>query len=496
MLDLGRSAGQLHRLEMAVVVLSTLNLCFLPWAFGGVDPWSQLVSLGLATGTAVVALLPRRHSSRSNSGCEWRMSMWSRLRSFPVFWAGLALFAYMAVQAFNPAFEYHLLDTTWWLVRLDHVRWIPSGMIVPYNDMNTWRTMVIWGSCWLTVCALWVGITRRRSILWILTGLSVNAAAFAAFGILQRAGGATSVYWTRPVQNVNFVAGLIYENHASPFFSLLACIALGLTIQFLRRGGSHQDDSGPAIIYLFLALLSIVGLILSCSFAGIALFVSALLVMVLVLFWRRARASSRPHSTLPFIITAGFLLLLGAGLTAAVGYRDLQKKLASIAADGGGSEVKIRMLADARGWEMFADRWVFGWGAGCFRYGFTKYQHREPVLSLRNNVPLRWEHVHDDWLQLLIELGVVGAIPVGFVLGYWLRQAFRFRLWRCPAKLPILCGLAVPSVHAFFDLPFQNPAVLATVCALLPLLIRWAEIESQPGPTIRHGVSALRSAMR
>jgi hypothetical protein len=487
-----RFPARLHRSELAVVALSSLNLCFLPWAFGGVDPWSEIVGLGLAVAAAVAALLPRRpeHLSAHNTG--WRRQIWPRLRSFPVFWAGLALFAYLTAQACNPAFEHKFDDTTWWLVRLDHLRWMPAGMKVPFDEMNTWRTLVVWGSCWLIVCALWVGITRRRSILWILTALTANAAAFAGFGIVQRAAGVTRVYSVRPVQNAHFVAALIYENHASAFFSLLACIAIGIVLHKFRRAGSDQDRSGSIGIFMLSAVLSIVGLMLSCSFAGIALFGAALLVIALVWFWCNARTAFRSDDALPVLIIVALLLLATTALLVSVGYRDLQKRIASTTADGAMDELKIRLLVDARGWEMFTDRWLFGWGAGDFRYGFTKYQHREAALSLRGDKRLRWEHAHDDWLEYLVELGVAGIVPIVFMAAYWLREIFRVRLWRSPARLAILCGLVALAIHALFDFPLQNPAILITACALLPLIVRWAEIEPPDDPRCRrsgiHGV--------
>ena len=468
-----------------MIAISALHLCFLPWAFGGVDAWSQFVSLGLALGAAALALLPRRHSSRSHSEVDPCIPMWPRLRSFPVFWAGLALFAYVAAQGCNPAFERKFDESTWWLVRIAHRWWMPSGMKTPFDEMNTWRTLVIWGSCWLTVCALWVGVTRRRSILWMLTILTANAAALAAFGIVQRAAGATAVYSVRTVQGTHFVAALIYENHASAFFSLLACVAFGLLLRAATGDVSDQDRSGSAGIFMLFGVLSVVGLVLSFSFAGMALFGSALLVMVLAWLWHNARARSRSRSALPIFIMAALLLLTTTVLFATVGYRDLQKKIATMKAGGGIDEVKIRLLADTRGWEMFTDRWLFGWGAGDFRYGFTKYQHREPALSFRGNERLRWEHAHDDWLELLIELGVIGIIPIGFMLGYWIREFYRVRLCKNLARLSILSGLTALAVHALFDFPLQNPAILTTACALLPLLVRWAEIETPDGQECR-----------
>src|SRR5471032_2145472 len=45
-----RAPRRLHPLEMALLTVTAVHLCFLPWAFGGMTkhPWPEWVSLGLA----------------------------------------------------------------------------------------------------------------------------------------------------------------------------------------------------------------------------------------------------------------------------------------------------------------------------------------------------------------------------------------------------------------------------------------------------------------
>ncbi|HTB80878.1 MAG TPA: O-antigen ligase family protein [Opitutaceae bacterium] len=468
-----RTMERIHSLELILVTLVALNLGFLPWAFGGVDVWSQLASAGLALGAIVVALLPRLPVD----GAVVHLERWPRLRRFPVFWAGLVLFAYMIVQALNPAFDYQSEGTTWWLVPLDHAGWLPAGMRVPFDDMSIWRSLVIWGSCWLTVCALWTGITHRRSILWLLMALSVNAFVFAAFGLVQRASGTVEVYWTRPVGFPYFFAAIIYKNHASAFFGLLAFVTIGLTIRAFWQSRRHRERSNPGIILLLFALILMLAIALSFSFSGMILFGAGLLLVMPVTLWRYAKAFPRSRSRIPVLLTVSLLLLLTAGLGAASGYADLRDKVHALMAGDGRHSARERWLAARGGWKMFEDRWATGWGAGCFRYGFTKYQHEEPELTRWRQLRLRWEHVHDDWLELLIEFGVIGSLPVVFMMAYWFRQIVRLHLWRKPAICPILCGLGILCLNGLFDFPFHNPAVAATAGALLPLITRWGELD-------------------
>lgn len=475
----GRANNRQQPLELCLVIMVALNLCFLPWAFGGVDPWSQFTSAGLSFGALTIALLPRPSRGMAAGGHDFHMPGWPRLRKFPVFWAGLALFAYMGLQALNPAYEYHLAGSDWWLTKLAHIPWLPAGMKVPFEEMNPWRTILIWSSCWATVCALWAGLTRRRSIRWLLTALSVNAFAFASFGIIQRASGTSEIYGMRPVGFPYFFAAIIYKNHAAAFFGLLTAVTLGVLIRAFWQSCERPGRSSPAILYLLFTLILILAVVLSYSFSGAVLLGLMLALVTPITIWRFAKAFPRSQGLVAFPLTAGLLLVLTLALGATVGNGGIQKKIQGMRDGAGYHSARTRLLAARSGFEMLKDRWATGWGAGCFRYGFTKYQHEVPELTQWRRLRLSWEHVHNDWLELLIELGVIGVLPVAGMIVYWLRQIIRLRLWRNPAVCPILCGLAMLSVHAFLDFPFQNPAVAGTACALLPLSIRWGEIENQ-----------------
>jgi O-antigen ligase len=475
-----RNGRRVHPLEMALVALSGLALCSLPWAFGGVDPASQLIFAAISIGALSIAVLPRRAQTEDSEGRRPTTQMLPRLLRFPVFWAGLALYAYVCVQALNPTFVFRQDGTAWWLDRTSHLAWLPSGMATPFDDMNAWRELIIWGSVWALVCALWTGITRRSSVLALLIAIEINAFALAVFGIVQRSSGSSAIYSLRNVGHPDFLAAFIYRNHAAAYFSLVASVSLGLTIRAFWKGRIRMDPSGPAVIHLLFALTLIVALVLSGAFSVIALFAVSMTIVLSSVAMRYGRSFRGPGNDRPILMAAAGLVLFALGLGLVVGYSGLRDRVETLTGGGGYEAARSRLLADRSGLQMLSDRWATGWGAGSFRYGFTKYQRMEPELARISGVRVHWEHVHDDWLELLIELGLIGAIPVASMIVCWARQALRLLLWRKLAMLPIGAGLLVVALHGFVDFPFQNLAVLATASALLPLLVRWAESESEP----------------
>jgi len=464
--------------EWVLVGVIALDLCLQAWAYGGMTSSSQIVSLGLSVVALLFSLLPRGERGGLENDERFPKSCRERLLRFPVFWAGVVMIGYVFLQAVNPAFSYQSEGDQWWLVRIPHIHWLPMGMQVPFAQMNPWRVLVILGACWLKVCALWVGITRRRSVSVLLTVLSVNAFLLAVVGILQRACGTHGGQWYATVVEGS-VAGIVYKNHAAAYFSLLTLVTTGLGLRYFIKNGSRRNSSGSLVLFIFFGMVMMLAVILSFSLSGLVILGMALLLVVATTVWHHRKTFPLNKGIARFATTTVILLALVAGIGAAVGYSDIKENVARKLSWEGEFAIRSRLQANKRGWEMFTDQWLTGWGAGCFRYGFTKYQQREPELLKWRDTQLRWENVHDDWLELLIELGVLGSIPVLFIVGYWFHQVVSLRLWDHIAVFPILCGLGGLTAYGFFDFPFHNPAAASTACVLLPAIIKWGKSESR-----------------
>jgi hypothetical protein len=465
---------EINKLEWILAVVAGTDLCFLPWAFGGVDSWSEWVSAGLALLALTLALIPRKRAEESLTRDGFKLAMWPRLRTFPVFWLGLVLLVQIATQGLNPAYNYQTEGERWWLIGIEHVAWLPAGLRAPFSEMNPWRALLLWGHCWLLVCALWVGITRRRTVVALLMALSLNAFVFSAFGIVQRASGAPMLYGSRAV-GFGAVAAIIYKNHAGAFFGLLALVIASQVIRLFWKRKSRQL-AVPLMLFFSVTALAVP---LSCSISGSILFGLEVVVIVGATARSYAKTFLRRRRMLMFLVVPIVLVALPSSLVLAITYSDLRRNVELKIAGEGAYSLQSRLAAAHRGWEMFTDRWLTGWGAGCFRYGFTKYQRRDAVLLKWHDTPIRWENVHDDWLELLIEMGGFGALIVAMIIAFWVRRITRLRLWKSPSIRPLICGVMGVGVYAFFDFPLHNPAIASTVVALLPLLVRWGEGEAR-----------------
>jgi len=464
----------LHPLEIALVRVAATHLCFLPWALGSMHRWSQLVSLGFALTGFVLSLWPRAEG-------ENNFSPFVRLRHFPVFWAGLALLLYVAVQGLNPAWSYRQNADIWWLEPVSHLDWLPSGVEAPFGRSNPWSALVVFASLWFLVCSVWIGFTRRRSYRLFFTVLVGNAFLLALLGVLQQLTDAKEIFWSYLPSNGSFIASFIYRNHGGPYLNLMVSLAAGLSFWHYQRSQRRHEQPGLAAVLAFLAVFVGIMVIFSYSRASIGVLLSFTFLILCSLLARRyfgqTRAvRSKKDSLILAFVLGGFLSICLVSIRA----EKVWQRFSQLSTEPA-SSIGIRSVARQASGDMLRDRWLFGWGAGCFRYGFPLYAQKYPSIYLsKTNNHLYWEHAHDDLLEFPIELGIVGLLPLFAVLGYILWHLIRLRFWRNNVAFFLALACLLVACHAWVDFVFQNPAVLLTWSVLLVAAVRWVELD-QPG---------------
>jgi O-antigen ligase len=178
----------------------------------------------------------------------------------------------------------------------------------------------------------------------------------------------------------------------------------------------------------------------------------------------------------------GLLLAVFVGLGLSTLKTDrMTERMKALEQEAESGPQNTRLVVAQATWEMAQDQLLTGWGAGSFRFYFPVYQLAHPgiIISGDSHKRMRWEHAHDDYLELLAEVGAVGCglLAAGFLYGAV--RLVRLRVWRDPPVAILLLGCLVTMLHATIDFPFFNPAILITWCCLWPLMIRWLEIEQQ-----------------
>lgn len=463
--------------------LVAAQLVFLPWAIGGMRVWSQWIGFALAVLTFACSLLPRNYSDPGGGQVPFRLYTWPKLLRFPFAWLGLALLGYITAQALNPAWRFETDGAGWWMQAIPHTAWLPTGVEVPFSRWGPWRMLMIYSSVWLTVCAAWIGFTRRRSFQILAATLAGNAFVLATVGIAQRALDTDKMFgfWKPPASY--FVSSFVYKNHAGAYFNLLLALCAGLAFWHYERGQRRLDKSSPAGVFAFFG--TAVAMIVFFSYSRTAtLLMAAFLTITLGIFiWRMfLRRSPEQRSPLMLILLlVGFVAFARIGLVSLkteTAVEKMEEMQAMVATDGLG----VRADATKATLDMAWAKPLTGWGSGSYRFLFPKYQQRYPtVFAGKDGKRMYWEHAHNDYAELFAELGFIGGGLLLLGLGFAAWKTATLGMWRNPLTLFLLLGCLMTLAHCYVDFHFYNPAILSTWWVLLFGAIRWAEIGEQSG---------------
>lgn len=468
---------KLHPLEKLLCALVTAQLLLLPWMLGTVHVKSQWVSFALAVAGFVASLIPRTYDRSVTGEDTVRVYPIRRLLRFPAFWLGLAFLGYIVVQALNPGWTYQTEGQVWWMQRLKNIPWLPAGMVTPFEKSNAWRSLLIIAAAGMPVCAVWVGFTRRRTFQFLLTALAINATLLAGLGMLQRFDGNGKVLWSIAPPASYFVSTFFYKNHAAAYFNLVLSLTAGLAVWHYIQGQRRMEKSSPASIFAFFGTIIAVIVLFSFSRTGAILMVAYLVFILAALGLRLGRRQAgRNHP-----VATGIILLLLGGFAAfgadALKWDQLTARFTELRDTLASDRPDARKLVRQATWAMIQDKPITGWGAGGYRFYFPDYQRSYPAITQEGGKMLTWEHAHNDYLETLAEVGILGSSLLLAAVGCGVWALCRVRFWQNPLALFGAPGLALTAAHALVDFPFQNPAILTTWGVLLWSYIRWTDVD-------------------
>lgn len=472
-----RESRSIHPLETALVVLAGLHLTFLPWCIGARMPWAQVVSLILGFSALILSLWPRREVDERKNGQTVRLRFWPRLLRFPLFWLGLIFFAYVATQALNPAWRWVSASQVWYLERLNPIEWLPSGVDAPFERMNAWRMLCIWGGAWSLACALWIGFTRRASVVRLLNLLVIGGTLIALIAILQKLTGTMKFLWIFDLQPHVSHATFVYKNHAAAYLNLIFAISVALAAWHHARGVRKLERSTPAPVYGFAAVIIGAAVFMSGSRAAMLLlgaYIAGGLITYLI--WR-SRARDASGNWLTSALGGAAIIIFIALTTYFLNLDKSVEQIRNAFTTGRYGTIEFRVMARDATLDLVKDQPLTGWGAGSFRHVFPFKQQAYPEIYRAGGQVFFWDHAHNDHVQALAELGILGMLAPMLGLGWLLIRLLRAGAPSQPAFVLLLIGLGLTLAHAWVDFPLYNPAILTTFVALWILLVRWADLE-------------------
>lgn len=502
--------------ERVVVVLVLINLMTLSWCNAGHFLWTQWTSFGISVLTFLMLFVPMGPGGHFVPRSQTPAESWRILRALPVFWVGLVLMAFVIIQGLNPEWVYTRSGNEWWMTRRASLGWLPSGMEAPWTHLNHWRWAMVMASVWLSACALWVCLNRRRAVRILAWGMALNFGLWALLAIIQHQLEVPRMLWVYETASIKavrhlptgeavtlsrFFGAMVNKNHAAAFLNLGLALNLSLYLYYFQRHRHELAKGGPHLLFLSLGALCAIASGLALSRAALlatALMMALFLGLVVVQFWRLYRETGGVWSTffLPGVLIAG--LLIGVVWIGGRTFKphELFGEVDSLRMAVQDPMTESRPVLYATTVRMWQDRWFTGWGAGSFRYAFPFFQQHEPRLQTQGWLPLVdpdsgrlthrpvpafFTHAHNDYLQWLAELGVMGFLLWMFLPAYAVYR-FAFHARQRPVSLVFLMvSILIVSGHAMLDFVFSAPAILASAMVMVVFAARWSEWKELPG---------------
>jgi O-antigen ligase len=323
---------------------------------------------------------------------------------------------------------------------------------------QTVSSLLLYGAYGM-LCFLVIQSLRRTSQVRILARVfCLYGFSVAAFALLEGVDPNGKLYWIRTPHLGGWIYGpYVNHNHYAGLMEMLTPIPLVAALTSAVQGPRKTFAAVAA------GIMSVT-IFLSGSRGGILAFAVQMAVLAAILIRRR---KSRTMA-----VTLGIFLVLVLGLLAWLGGGQLNQRLASIRTEtrtelSGGTRMDINRDA----LKMFELKPVLGWGLGVFPTVYPQYR------SFYTNFFVN--QAHDDYVQLLVEMGGLGfAIMLGFLAIVFYRAIPKTKeWWRDPngaVALAALLGIIGILVHSFVDFNLQIPAnaalfyVLCAVAAMRP----------------------------
>ncbi len=433
-----------------VAVFLCLIMVFTALAFGTVEPWSVAVF-----GVSVVALLLLW---AVKSVVERRLSFRLPAVSYPL----IALFAYGVLQSIT------YLDET------------GKRLSISMDVEATRLALEVLGLLILSLLLATNIFVGREKLLLLKNFLIFFGLALAVFGLVQHFSWNGKYFWMiePSVPPSSPFGSFVNHNHFAGYLEMIVPIPAALVLTRAVRGEK-------SLLYGFAAVMMSVATIVSLSRGGmIGLLAGLMFVVIFGLRPSMMRQETSGSLRFPLFLsraaaTAVIIVTIGAGVLW-VGADSVIRRVerTELTSEGRSQDPRRETFYQIRGWiwrdtlAMIRNNWAMGVGLGAYPTAYPIYSERDGTLSV--------SQAHNDYLQIMADCGVVGAVlALAFIVLVFrdLKRALRHHD-QMMAAMALGCGAGVFAmlVHSLFDFNLQLPsnALLFLVLTAVISNISWS----------------------
>lgn len=314
--------------------------------------------------------------------------------------------------------------------------------------------------------------SRRRALLVLYT--LVLAGLFQAlFGsLLTLSGVEIHLLDYRQLGRANAHGTFINRNHYANLLALALSAGVGLLLaQMDLRGAPNirqrlrsllQAALGPKARLRVYMIIMVIALVLTRSRMGNTAFFASLTIVGLFALWR-LRKPSRPLVVLVISVLVIDILVVGTWFGVEQVIDRVQQ---TVQGDGWQVNEKVRLDTSRESLDMISKRPVTGYGGGTFYTAYPAWRGHDQAFM---------DHAHNDYLEFVVEYGLIGGVLLAWFLMVCLFRAARGLQNRDHARRFGICfaglmAMVTMMIHATVDFSLQIPANAGwfVVLCLLP----------------------------
>jgi O-antigen ligase len=312
---------------------------------------------------------------------------WKQMTTEPLFWASALAIGYITLRTYLALSEYEAYPN------------------VQVNQAKDWALLFLY-----FIPAWWISRSPDRGVITLalmLTGFSLGILTSLDSATLERisAGGRSGLHFGKPI-----IFG---------FVCAVAILALSALMASLLAPQSNLSKPRKRL-FIGLTLIAILGFLQGLAISqsrGVWLALLVSLPISLLLLWRTGEKGQRPTRSMAALTVSLVALAL---MTLALNSNIISKRLTvgreamALAVTDGLEQAPLtsatyRLHLWQFGLEKWLERPLLGWGPGT----------TQSLVAARNSVALKhpidnrsYDHLHNAYLELLLQLGAVGFLLV------------------------------------------------------------------------------------
>ena len=426
----------------AVIMVSAL-------LFGAVEIWSSTAVLALVYTLGLVWVLRKGYA-------EYRTPAHTKL----LIATGFAFTLYACIQIVPlPLIALKYLSPEAYRLR-EFYALEPAGTgalsLVPYRTLSEVLKAVAFFTVFSIASIYFISRDRLKAFI---IALSLFGFCLAVFAIVQKATWNNRIYWFRELSMGGEAFGpFVNRNHFAGFIGMVIPLTLGFAIT------RHSREK--KILYGFLAIIMSVALFFSLSRGGIVSFFAGMLLFAVLLLVDRLRQRKVWVIGIFVAVVLCYLVWLGMDPIVQRFYEtDITKEQ--------------RLIAWSSTLTAVKDFWFTGSGLGTFMNIF-------PIYS-PSSIQSIYDHAHNDYLEFLLETGVVGILFLAAFVALLVRAAVRSSFEDSPGimLMAALSSAATVMVHSVFDFNLHILSNLLLFGVVLGMVAALSDIDDPHPPKER-----------